>query len=48
MAKQVEPLRQVDPMGEGIRDAWLFLSDTSVAMMIRLGWGFRALDWDAW
>ena len=24
-AKQVEPLRQLDPMGEGIRDALLFL-----------------------
>ena len=35
IAKQVEPLRQVDPMGEGIRDAVLFLSATSLTIVMR-------------
>ena len=33
IAKQVNPLRQVNPMGEEIRDAVLFLSATSVATL---------------
>ena len=32
-AKPVEPLRQVDPMGVVIRDAVLFLCDTSLAVL---------------
>ncbi len=35
LAKQFQPLRQVDPMSEGIRDAVLFLSATSVEIMMR-------------
>ena len=36
----------VNRMGEGIRDAVLFLVVASVAIVMCLGQGFRAVEWD--
>lgn len=46
IAKQDGPLRLVDPMGEGVRDAVLFLFVATVAIGMRLGQGFRAVECD--